>query len=134
VALPLIAGGCVYQQTIQKSGTDYLPMVVDAEAWCHAEPGHGAIFSVSATVDDDDGLRDVEGVEANVYDEYGDRQHVARLPLDPTDDPAVWAADYRSGGGLDCQYNGYTVDFVAWDDIVYSDVLTVWAEALPTAD
>ncbi len=77
---------------------------------------------------DPDGVYDVVEVWADVYDEYWNGAYVTSFELFPTDDPSFWFSDWLGGStGLDPFYDGYTVDFVAYDSFGDSAYETVWA-------
>ncbi|MEQ1506893.1 MAG: MYXO-CTERM sorting domain-containing protein, partial [Myxococcota bacterium] len=125
-----VASGCYYQDTVQMSGTDYIPQITGAFARCYVEVGVGPVWSYGVEVEDEDGATDVIAVEANVYDEADDRNEpIVSLELFETFDPTVWYGESWSPS-LSCDYAGYTVDFTAYDHLVASRTVTVWGEPL----
>ncbi|MEQ1566007.1 MAG: hypothetical protein ABMA64_10250 [Myxococcota bacterium] len=110
--------------------TNAPPYVVSADAWVYYDPAYGDdIWAFEAMVDDPNGVYDVIGVWADVYDEYAGGVLVESFELYPTNDPYVWYSDWLgSTTYLDPFWPGYTVDFVVYD--AYDDFgwTTVWAD------
>ena len=112
--------------------TNAAPFVSDAAAFVFYDPVHDDdIWAFEAVVDDPDGVGDVIGVWADVYDEgNGDEESGGRLvetfELYPTDDPYVWYSEWLgSTSTLDPYYTGYTVDLVVYDTFEDFGWLTV---------
>jgi hypothetical protein len=106
-----------------------IPWVSDAEAGCYWDGGyHDDIWYFEAYTGDANGAYDVVEVWADVYDEIHGETYIESFELYPTHDPAVWFSDWiGSSTWLDCWYDGYTVDFVAYDSLGATGVATVWA-------
>jgi hypothetical protein len=106
-----------------------LPFVWDSAAYFSWEPIVGDdLVSFEATVGDPDGIGDVLGVWADVYDDWSGGVYVATVELQPTNDPAFWVADvYNNVDGLylDPYWGGYSVDFVVYDWYEDAGVMTV---------
>ena len=90
------------------------PYVVEAEAYVFFDPVHDDdVWAFEAVVDDEDGIGDVIGVWADVYD--GDVL-LETFELYPTEDPYVWYSEWLgSTSTLDPFWPGYSVDFVVYD-------------------
>lgn len=138
LGLVLLTTGCVvYSSDNGTPGGDvyyddtvnYTPTVLDAEAGCYFDSYYyDDIWYFEAAVDDLNGVYDVTTVWADVYDEYAGGQYVESFELFPTADPHIWFSDWLgSSTYLDCYYDGYTVDFVVYDQFEDSDFETVWA-------
>ena len=108
---------------------EYAPVVVDAEAGCYWDRSYrDDIWYFQADVDDGNGIGDVVSVWADVYDEFANGVFVESFELYPTDDPYVFFSDWLgSSTHLDCLYEGYTVDFVVYDQLELTGSETVWA-------
>lgn len=108
--------------------TNAPPYVIDSAAWVYYDPYYADdIWALEAWVDDPNGIGDVLGVWADVYD---GPVLVETFELYPTDDPSYWYSDWLgSTSYLDPFYPNYQVDFVVYD--VYEDFgyQTVWAES-----
>ena len=121
--------GCYEQQTTF-SGTDAIPVITSAYARCYVDPG-GPRWAFGATVSDEDGIDDVIAVEGLVADGAAEEvEPIALLELfELAGAPATW---YRETGSpsLDCGYDSYVVEFTAFDHMVASDTVVVWAEGL----
>ncbi|HMV67064.1 MAG TPA: hypothetical protein PKA64_09450 [Myxococcota bacterium] len=103
------------------------PYVYDAYAGCYYDPYNvDDIWFFDAWVDDPDGVYDVVQVWADVYDDYTG-QLVQSFELYPTDNAAEWYSDWlASTTWLDCWYNGYSVDLIAYDALDAAGGTTVW--------
>ncbi|MBX2800929.1 MAG: hypothetical protein KTR31_24830 [Myxococcales bacterium] len=139
LALLLLAPGCyVYSNDVDRVPppdapvviTNYAPIVSDGYAGVLYDGYYGDdVWTFEAVVDDPDGVLDVVGVWADVYDEYAGGVLVESFELFPTDDPYFWVSDwYGSTTFLDPFYAGYTVDIVAYDSYDDFDFITVWAD------
>lgn len=108
---------------------NYAPEIIDAEAGVFWDNYYyDDIWYFEADVDDFDGPYDVVAVWADVYDEYYGAEYIESFELFPTNDPYIWYSDWLgSSTWLDPFYDGYTVDFVAYDAYDEMDVFTVWA-------
>lgn len=106
-----------------------VPWVADAEAGVYWDNyNRDDIWYFEADTADADGVFDVVSVWADVYDEYANAAYITSFELYPTDDPAYWYSDWLGRStGLDPYYDGYTVDFVAYDTYGDSSYTTVWA-------
>lgn len=106
------------------------PYVLDAGAWVYWAPAYrDDVWAFEAFVDDPDGVGDVIGVWADVYDEYAGGQLAGSFELYPTSDPYVWYSEwFGSSTFLDPFWPGYTVDFVVYDAFEDYGWLTVWAD------
>jgi hypothetical protein len=104
------------------------PFVLWGDAGCYYDRSfRDDIWYFEAEVDDFDGPLDVISVWADVYDEW-DGSWVESFELFPTNDPYMWYSDWLgSSTFLDCYYNNYTVDIVAYDSFDEYDYTTVWA-------
>lgn len=93
------------------------PWVDGGEAYVWFDPAaHADIVSLTAVVDDLDGIGDVLGVWADVYDDWAGGQLVASVELVPTTDPYVYVADvYAADLWVDPLWGGYSVDLVVYD-------------------
>ena len=111
------------------ASVDYAPLVTDAEAGCYWDNAYyDDIWYFEAYVDDGNGPYDVVEAWADVYDEYAGPTLLESFELYPTDDPYVWFSDWMgSSTFLDPYYDGYTVDFVAYDSVGEAGITTVWA-------
>ena len=109
--------------------TNYTPLMLDAEAgvfWDNAS--RDDVWYFDAWVDDPNGVYDVVGVWADVYDECRGGQLVESFELYPTNDPYYWSSEwYGSQTWLDPFHDCYSVDFVAYDIYDDFDFITVWA-------
>lgn len=134
LAAAVMPGCVVYSYDHDTHGTvvtsNYPPSVTSAAAWVYYDPAYGDdIWAFEAFVDDPDGLLDVQQVWADVYDEWAGGILVESFELYPTDDPSYWYSDwYGSTTMLDPFWDGYTVDFVAYDSYDAYGYATVWAE------
>lgn len=139
-ALPLLAPaaallastGCViYADDVEPPPppANYAPFVEGAEAGCFYDSYYrDDVWYFEAFTDDPNGVYDVVEVWADVYDEYHGATYIESFELYPTNDPHVWFSDWLGHSTwLDCHYDGYTVDFVAYDSYGDYDVVTVWA-------
>ena len=106
------------------------PYVIDSYAGVHWAPAYrDDVWTFEATVDDPDGVGDVIGVWADVYDEYAGGQLVGSFELYPTSDPYFWYSEWMgSSTWLDPFWPGYSVDFVVYDTFEQAGWLTVWAD------
>ncbi len=121
--------GCYHQETTF-SGTDAIPQITSAYARCYVDPG-GPRWAFGVTVSDEDGITDVIAVEAAVGD--GAAEVVDPIAvLELFEMPGAAETWYRetSSAPLDCGYDSYVVAFTAFDHIVASDTVVVWAEGL----
>ena len=134
----LLAPGCVvHERDVQGVRTipgpvvttNAAPFVWDSAAWMSWDPWQGDdLVSFEATVDDPNGVDDVIGVWADVYDDWAGGAWVATVELQPTTDPSYWVADvYNTWDGLylDPYWGGYSVDFVVYDWAEDAGVQTV---------
>ena len=132
----LSASGCIIYSDEGDSRIDpvvgvyvnSVPMVLWADAGCYYDRSfYDDIWYFEAEVDDFDGPYDVVSVWADVYDEW-DGSWVESFELSPTSDPYIWFSDWLgSSTYLDCYYDNYTVDIVAYDSLNEYDYTTVWA-------
>jgi hypothetical protein len=131
--LPLLAPGCVVYDrdvaVVTPGGatvtttpvlvTNAPPFVWDSAAYLSWDPWMGDdLVSFEATVDDPNGVGDVIGVWADVYDDWAGGVYVGTVELQPTNDPSFWVADVYNvvdGLYLDPYWGGYSVDFVVYD-------------------
>jgi len=134
LALATLATGCVVYETPRaRTGPaphtvlNYAPEIVDADAGCYFDRRHrDDIWVFEAIVDDPNGVYDVVAVWADVWDDF-DGTLVESFELFPTNDPFVWFSDWLgSTTWLGCGYDLYSVDFVAYDSLEATDVLTVY--------
>jgi hypothetical protein len=135
--LATVAQGCVVYDSDDDTPpppppppVNYAPFVGDAEAGCYWDDYYrDDIWYFDAAVNDDNGVYDVVEVWADVYDEYyNGGEYIESFELYPTDDPHVWFSDWMGHSTwLDCRYDGYSVDFVAYDELGEAGYLTVWA-------
>lgn len=136
--IPLFAVGCVvHDRDVRVVETRPGPVVVtnappfvwDSAAYVSWDPRAGDdLVSFEATVDDPNGLGDVVGVWADVYDDWSGGIYVGSVELWPTTDPAFWVADVYNvldGLYLDPFWGGYSVDFVVYDLYEDAGVMTV---------
>jgi hypothetical protein len=139
--LPAVSGCLVYDYDddtyTEPGGTvivvedgNYDPYVVSAAAYVYFDDYYyDDIWTFEATVDDPNGVLDVIGVWADVYDEYAGGVLVESFELYPTSDPYFWFSDwFGSSTYLDPFWPGYTVDFVVYDSYECFGYTTVWAE------
>lgn len=135
VTAAAVTPGCVVYSADHTHGTivtyNTPPVVTSAEAYVSFDPAYGDyIWTFDATVDDADGVLDVQQVWADVYDEWAGGQLVESFELYPTDDPYFWYSDWLgSTTFLDPDWDGYSVDFVAYDTYDDFGYATVWAVA-----
>ncbi len=128
--LGMTQGGCYQEDSLVLSGTDYIPVITEAYARCGVSRAFGPMWAMGVTVDDIDGSDDVIGVEARVYDEgVPGVELVLTTNLVRTAQPTFWYTEMLPDQ-MDCSYGNYTVDFYAYDRLVASDSVTVWAEPL----
>jgi hypothetical protein len=108
---------------------EYAPTIEDAQAGCYWDDYYyDDVWYFEASALDANGPYDVVDVWADVYDELHGPTYLESFQLYPTNDPAVWFSDWLGASTyLDCWYDGYTVDFVAYDSLGTPAVLTVWA-------
>ena len=133
----LVTTGCIihtsdrddeFEVDVPVVDTNYAPIVTFADAGCYWDSYyHDDIWYFEADVDDYDGPLDVVQVWADVYDEW-DGSFVESFELFPTDDPYLWYSDWLgSSTWLDCWYDNYSVDIVAYDTWNDYDYMTIWA-------
>ena len=105
---------------------NFAPEILEAEAGCYFDRGYGDdIWYFDAYVDDLDGLHDVTQVWADVYDEF-DGQLVESFELYSDSAGMLWFSDWLGGTTyLDCFYDNYTVDIVAYDSWDAMDYVTI---------
>jgi len=103
------------------------PSVEWADGGCYYDHyGDDYVWYFEADAFDPDGLFDVVAVYADVYDEYTGTLEDS-FELFDTDDPYFWFSDWwGSSTYLDCHYDGYVVDIVAYDYEDYTDVYSFW--------
>lgn len=103
------------------------PYVFDATSGCYYDPFNADdIWFFDAWVDDADGVFDVVQVWADVYDDYSG-QLVQSFELYPTQNANEWYSDWLvSTTWLDCWYNGYSVDIIAYDSFDAPGGITIW--------
>lgn len=108
---------------------NYAPFIGDAEAGCYWDSYYrDDVWYFDAAVDDPNSVYEVTEVWADVYDEYYGPEYIESFELFPTNDPHVWFSDWMgSSTWLDCRYDGYTVDFVVYDQMGEVGYSTVWA-------
>lgn len=96
---------------------NYAPYLQDGDAFVWFDPAyHDDVVSFTAVVDDPDGIGDVLGVWADIYDDWAGGQLVASVELVPTTDPYVWIADVSAADlWVDPYWGGYSVDLVVYD-------------------
>jgi hypothetical protein len=110
-----VGTGCVY--TVEDADRNFAPDIVAPLAGCYWSPADNTyIWWFDTFVDDPNGPFDVQEVWADVYDvPYGDRL-VQSFPLQRTADADRWYSDWLGWSTqLDCRYDGYVVDIVAYD-------------------
>ncbi len=101
------------------------PEVLAASVACETD-GDNAQWVFLAEVVDDDGSDDVLAVHAYVYDEVTNRQ-VANYPLLPGDEAGEWEARLPAPEtSLNCDYQSYSVDFLATDADGNTGIATAW--------
>ncbi len=103
------------------------PYVFDAYSGCYFDRGYrDDIWFFDAWVDDPDGALDVVQVWADVYDDWTG-QLIESFELYPTQNPQQWYSDWLvSSTWLDCWYDGYSVDIVAYDSFEAWGASTIW--------
>lgn len=135
VTATLAASGCIVYDTGSGPGSDpdivvvednYAPDITWGEAGCYWDSYYyDYIWYFEADVDDPNSPYDVVAVFADVYDDRSGAW-VDSFELYPTDDPFYWFSDWLGGSTyLDCQYEGYVVDFWAYDSFDAADAMTV---------
>lgn len=126
----------IYTEPVPGPGTvvdpgpvNALPFVEDATAGCYWDGYNGDdIWYFDAYVSDPDGVLDVVSVWADVYDDWTG-ELIQSFELYPTDDPYYWYSDWlASSTWLDCYYDMYSVDIVAYDSFDEWDAVTVWPD------
>jgi hypothetical protein len=124
--------GCIFIDADDEPSGDspaenVAPVVLSAEAGCYFDAvNNDDILELYATVDDANGLSDVQQVWADIYDEPTG-ELVQSLELFGTDDPAVWFSDWLVSTTLfDCTYPLWVVDFVAYDNDGVAGALAVY--------
>src|SRR5262245_7798870 len=95
----LAAGGCVVyddpEPDVVVVEKNHAPVLVDGSAYVYYDTAlRDDIWTFDAVVDDADGLRDILGVWADVYDEGAGGEPVESFELFPTNDPAYWFSDW----------------------------------------
>ena len=139
--LALVSGCVVYEDpypyttttttTVVYVPVNTAPYVLEAEAFVFYDPVYDDdIWAFEAVVDDPDGLGDVIGVWADVYDDLAGGRLVESFELYPTSDPYVWYSEWLGRTStLDPFWPGYSVDLVVYD--TYDDFgwLTVPVES-----
>ncbi len=101
------------------------PEVLAASVACELD-GEDTEWVFVAEVADGDGLDDILAVHAYIYDEVTNVQ-VANYPLLPGDDAAVWEARLPAPEtSLNCDYQSYSVDFLATDADGNTGITTAW--------
>ena len=135
----LAAQGCVvhaydtYEEPTQvvvvSTPFNAAPYVVAAESGVFYDAAYrDDIWYFDAFVDDPDGVYDVIGVWADVYDECRGGELVQSFELYPTSDPSYWTSEwFGSSTWLDPFAPCYSVDFVACDTYDAYGFVTVWA-------
>lgn len=103
------------------------PYVSDGAAFVFYDPvSDDDVWAFEAVVDDPDGVGDVIGVWADVYDEGNGGRLMESLELFPTEDPYVWYSEWLgSTSTLDPFYTEYAVDLVVYDTFEDFGWLTV---------
>lgn len=106
--------------------TNIAPWVDDAAAGCFYDAmSMDDIWYFEALVDDPDGVFDVAQVWADVYDDRSG-ELVQSFELYPTNDPYLWYSDWlASSTWLNCWYDLYSVDIVAYDQFDDWSAVTV---------
>jgi hypothetical protein len=106
--------------------TNDAPYLTDAAAGCYYDRGNfDDIVYFEALVSDPDGVYDVVSVWADVYDDWSG-QLVYSFELYPTDDPYLWYSDWlASTTPVNCWYDLYSVDFIAYDSYDAWGAITV---------
>ena len=133
LGIATLTTGCIVVESDYDTGYDepvvlnYAPEVLFAEAGCYWDNSYrDDIWYFEAEVTDMDGAYDLTQVWADVYDEW-DGTLVESFELYPTEVPGLWFSDWLgSTTWLDCFYQDYTVDFIAYDtfeDVGYSTVV-----------
>lgn len=114
LALCLTAAGCVY--TVEQPDRNYAPEVIGPLAGCYWSPAHDSyIWWFDSFATDPNGPWDVQEAWADVYDGPTDRL-IESFPLYRMADPERWYSDWLGWSTLlDCRYDGYIVDIVAYD-------------------
>ncbi|MCA9518964.1 MAG: hypothetical protein KC635_28710 [Myxococcales bacterium] len=101
------------------------PRIRSADAGCFTDAGFDYWY-FEADVTDPNGYLDVVAVDVHIYDERAGGELVTQFGLNPTEDPAIWYAEVPDQQqGLDCFYNGFSVDFVAYDSLDLDDAVTI---------
>lgn len=127
LALSTQLGGCIVYtyDTIEEPAVVVVepgnasPLVIEAGAGVFWDPGfRDDIWYFDAIVADPNGIYDVTSVWVDVYDDFGGQFLVESFPLYPTNDPSLWSSEWLgSSVYLDPFYTGYTVEFVAYDQL-----------------
>jgi hypothetical protein len=121
--------GCYHAETTF-SGSDAIPVITSAYARCYIEP-MGPKWSFGVTVYDEDGVDDVIAVEAIVADgALDDPEPIASLELIQMPGAGdTWYREFEPPP-LDCAYNSYFVQYTAFDHMVASNTVLIWADGL----
>ena len=118
--------GC-YTATYVADGTFSTPQITNAYAACGLDNDGAPVWAFAVDVRDADGLDDIIAVEATMYDQLRDpTERIASVDLDEVE-PGFWYVERRDDT-LDCFYEGYTVDFFAYDHVARSEGVSVWAQ------
>ncbi len=128
--LPLV--GCVVsiQETPTKSvdppPAEVAPYIEWADAGCYWSSYDGDfVWWFEADVLDGNGIFDVDAVYADVLDWNGNWIDSFELFRDGSD-PILWYSDWLElSTWLDCRYNDYLVEFVAYDALGAMDTVDV---------
>lgn len=101
------------------------PVFTYADAGCYPDDYYrDFVWYFDADVDDPDGYLDVTEVYADVYDSWNG-SWVDGFELYPEVGVTWYSAWVGESTWLDCTYDGYVVDFTAFDSYGASDVVSV---------
>jgi hypothetical protein len=121
-----LTSACVIEVDDDGPRPNLPPTVVAPLAQCWWAGADGYVWAFDAFAQDPDGAWDVTEVWADVYDVRNGDRYIDSYPLQRTAEADRWYSDwYGWSMPLDCRYDGYVVDVVAYDSTGSFDLFTV---------
>ena len=132
LAAASFSGCVVYTDAPSHPPVNAAPTILWADAGCYFDTVlRDEVWYFEADADDPNGVLDVTAVYADVYDSRNG-QWIETFELFPTADPYVWYSDWLgSTTRLDCFYDGYEVDIVAYDSFDDDDIFSLYPDTNP---
>ena len=105
------------------------PFINYANSGCYYDSSYMEdIWYFEADVEDPDSVLDVDAVFVDIYDVWTNELDDT-FALDPTEDLSFWFVEwFEYSTNLDCYYDGYEVDVVAYDTLDEYDIITIVPE------